>query len=299
MPPRWRVAIVCPTDARRPAWLDAWQAHIDFEWFQVDSEATLPPQTDIVLTPAPRHRSSQPAVNGQLAETPELISLTQDDAWELTSQAETPGVGDAHGQSSPPRVTLFANTPDASVVEIARLAGQLSELSRRVQTLEEEVDRDPLTGLWGRRGWDRFVQKIANSTAPLQPFAVAILDLDRFKGINETQGLAVGDQILQLVAGQLRAALTPHEQLARWGGDEFVVALPVSDSFEAGRRVDALRRVCGEPPSPVTASAGWVFASEENGISHDNCDVTSLFRQADEGLRRAKLSGGNRCEPGI
>lgn len=284
MSPRWRVAIVGSTDAP-PAWLVEWRLADDFDWLQVSPGAPIPAAVDLVLTQS---------ILARPAGSPEA---TDPLVWELAPAVE-PSIRShldfAKGASGVHHIKLPDNLPASSVVAIARLAGDYAVLVREAAKLQIEANRDPLTGLLGRRGWASFVQECTQPTAAPRSIAIAILDLDRFKSINETEGLAAGDQVLRLVAHQLQAVVKLDEQLARWGGDEFILAVPIAKPSEAYRRIDEVRQACSRPPSPVTASAGWSFAQV-----HGQEDFKRLFRQADEGLRLAKLSGGNRCKPEI
>ncbi|MFO0817900.1 MAG: GGDEF domain-containing protein [Pirellulales bacterium] len=283
MSPRWRVAIVGSTDAP-PAWLIEWRLADDFDWIQVSPGTPIPTAADLVLTQTIRARP---------ADSPEA---TDQLVWELSPAVEPPFRSHSdfpNGDYVAHRVMLPDNLAGSSVVTIARLAGDYAALAREAAKLQIEAHRDPLTGLLGRRGWASFVERCTQPNSPPLSIAIAILDLDRFKSINEAEGLAAGDQILRLVAHQLQAIVKPDEQLARWGGDEFILAVPITKPSEAYRRINEVRQVCNQPPSPVTASVGWAFAQ-----IHSHEDFKKLFRQADEGLRLAKLAGGNCCKPG-
>lgn len=92
---------------------------------------------------------------------------------------------------------------------------------RRLVQLEREARQDPLTGLPNRRGlalhWDSLAQDKA----------LLLIDLVGFKAVNDSHGHIVGDALLDQVAARLAAAVPPPGQLSRWGGDEFVAAVPV------------------------------------------------------------------------
>jgi diguanylate cyclase (GGDEF)-like protein len=124
-----------------------------------------------------------------------------------------------------------------------------------------------------------------------------MLDLDRFKEVNDTFGHALGDQLLMDVAGRLRQAVRESDTVARLGGDEFVVFLPEI------RKDKAVLRVAGK----ILAAFGKDFILEGHEIRsstsigialfpEDGKDGRTLLRKADEAMYRAKERGGNRYE---
>ena len=127
--------------------------------------------------------------------------------------------------------------------------------------------------------------------------AVLFLDLDRFKTINDTLGHAAGDQLLRTVAERLRASLRGEDLLARWGGDEFVVALlGVQDHESVMRKANAIIERLAEPHQiegrsvRAPTSIGAAFYPE-GGTSAD-----LLIRNADLALYRAKSAGRGHCQ---
>lgn len=167
--------------------------------------------------------------------------------------------------------------------------GQLHMMLR----LYRQATRDPLTGLFNRRALsERMQQQLESLDRKGHSFSLLMLDLDRFKRINDTYGHQLGDQVLETVAGILRDALRETDVAGRWGGEEFLVALPGSTSEDAGQVAERLRtRIRGTPvPLPggdslsVTTSIG--LAVRESGESLDD-----LVRRVDEALYAAKAAG--------
>src|SRR5439155_15333968 len=120
--------------------------------------------------------------------------------------------------------------------------------------------------------------------------AVLMLDIDRFKAVNDTFGHAVGDLVLREVAHTLRDSTRPEDLVARYGGEEFVMALPVAAPDLATERAErirhnlAARRISvGGRTLRVTVSVGLAFAPSDRP-----CSATSLISMADRCLYRAK-----------
>lgn len=169
-------------------------------------------------------------------------------------------------------------------------------------TLRDELARladfDPLTGLLNRRGLrsrlERMMRSPAEARAPAD-VAVALLDLDEFKLINDRHGHQVGDEVLAEVARRLHAGAGPGDLVARTGGEEFMLvwAAPAGEAEAAGEQWRAL--IGGCPISSqvgevgVTASVGVAIAPWQVGTSFD-----SLVGRADHALYAAKRAGRNR-----
>lgn len=150
-----------------------------------------------------------------------------------------------------------------------------------------ELRTDPLTGLGNRGALDsmlnaQFALKIRYET----PFSLVIVDIDHFKDLNDKQGHLYGDKMLCNLSGLLKDTLRSVDLLARYGGDEFVVVMPHTESMGATVFAERLR-VKVEQDLPFTVSVG--VASVSNADTPE-----SLFQRADAALYRAK-SGGRNC----
>ncbi|MEA2742525.1 MAG: hypothetical protein QOG25_896 [Acetobacteraceae bacterium] len=149
---------------------------------------------------------------------------------------------------------------------------------------------DPLTGLSNRRHFNEVLRHSLGIASPDAHFAMLMIDLDRFKPINDTLGHAVGDAMLCLVARRLQREIRQEDLLARLGGDEFVILLPAGGKAEvlAERVVEVLSRpflVEGHIAS-ISASVG-IAPFSDNATSADD-----LMRHADLALYSAKSAGG-------
>lgn len=164
---------------------------------------------------------------------------------------------------------------------------------------------DPLTGLHNRRfALPRLSEMFCEAERDGTTLAVMLLDLDRFKQVNDRHGHAAGDAVLATVARRLAAALPPDALLARIGGEEFLAVLPRCTAQSARRFAEDMRQrvMCAAVPLPpdcaetdlsVTVSAGVAL---HLGHSADAmlCDPEMLLARADRALRGAKGSGRNR-----
>jgi diguanylate cyclase (GGDEF)-like protein len=159
---------------------------------------------------------------------------------------------------------------------------------------------DDLTGLRNARYFRiRLREELARAVRQKEPIAVAIIDLDHFKMVNDRYGHPVGDELLARIGDALDAATRRGETSARVGGEEFAFLLPGSDGRSAARAAERMRKAIasvvlkgddGEEIS-VTASAG-VASTAENEVDDD----TALYARADEALYQAKQRGRDRVE---
>jgi diguanylate cyclase (GGDEF)-like protein len=176
------------------------------------------------------------------------------------------------------------------LAEIVRLRREkeLTELSRDV--LEDLAQRDPLTHLDNRRGWELAIERLQGEDLHA-PLCVALLDLDFFKQVNDTCGHGVGDDVLQSVAVQLLRNVRDHDTVARLGGDEYGVLLPGVEAEFAAAVVERIRKAASiELPAggTISASAGYALGRV--------VDVEQLTDKADKALQRAKRQGRERTE---
>jgi diguanylate cyclase len=171
-------------------------------------------------------------------------------------------------------VTLLADQTGVALRQAALIA-----------ELESLALTDPLTGLTNRRGWDQqLAVLIASARRTGRALTIALADLDHFKNYNDAHGHPAGDALLVGFARSARAALRTSDQVARWGGEEFGLALPECAGEEAAV---VLRRVLAAVPDGQTCSIGYAsWDGQESG--------TALLERADHALYEAKSSGRNR-----
>ncbi len=163
--------------------------------------------------------------------------------------------------------------------------------------LQRQIAIDPLTGVYNRRGLAPVLQReLAHYKRYRGDFSLVLLDLDRFKDLNDAYGHAAGDAVLIAVAETIRSRLRETDVLARIGGEEFLILLPHTTLPEAQAVVEVLfEAIRGKkhalPGADVQATASWGIT---NTSVCKNADAQELFRQADAALYRAKRTGRDR-----
>ena len=180
---------------------------------------------------------------------------------------------------------------------VAHLLSTALERDREERATRHAALHDPLTGLPNRTLLhDRLEHALARRRREGVEVAVLMLDLDGFKVINDSLGHGVGDELLLAVAPRLRAAVRPHDSVARVGGDEFVAVCELQSRDDAvgvaDRVADVLRHpiVLGSSEHFISASVGIAVA----GAAHETPE--SLLRDADAAMYRAKARGRGRYE---
>lgn len=156
---------------------------------------------------------------------------------------------------------------------------------------------DPLTGLFNRRYALPHLTRIAERAAETRrPFAVMVLDMDRFKAINDRHGHAAGDAVLEMVARQLTANLRAVDLIARIGGEEFLVALPETTPEKASAAAERLRETIGEMLVDLPGGKGRLQVSVSIGVAlceGQSCSAEGMMARADAALYAAKAAGRN------
>jgi diguanylate cyclase (GGDEF)-like protein len=173
------------------------------------------------------------------------------------------------------------------------LARPLLRAFRWTEEQASEARIDSLTGLANRRALEEILAaEISRAHRFAHQLAVVLLDLDRFKEINDSFGHAAGDVMLRAVSRLLTSLARQGDTVARWGGEEFVVVLPETDLAGAQRFAERLRRT-------IEAHAvGEMKTSASCGVATMLPDdtVEELLGAADQALYRAKSNGRNRTE---
>ncbi|GGS01370.1 hypothetical protein GCM10008960_30060 [Deinococcus sedimenti] len=170
---------------------------------------------------------------------------------------------------------------------------QAIEAEVRAVAFAEAALRDPLTGIPNRAGAKRRLDHLCAAARRGRSGAVALLDIDHFKSVNDRFGHAVGDEVLRRVAGTVTRAIREVDQLARYGGEEFLLLLEGLQLPEARRACQRVGQLITEidwsdvaPGLRVTASIG--VAMIEAGLNQEQ-----VLRQADDAMYAAKAAGRN------
>lgn len=184
------------------------------------------------------------------------------------------------------------------VTEMKRLVGDLREQLRQNETLrqalKEQAIRDPLTGLFNRRWMEETLQReLSRAKREQGSVVLCLLDIDHFKSVNDRFGHAMGDQILQALAGNIQAMIRETDVGCRYGGEEFLLVLPGASITHGKAKIEVLRQAFAantfapEGPASVSFSAGLAAFP-----SHGD-DAKTLIKRADEALYQAKAAGRN------
>lgn len=178
-------------------------------------------------------------------------------------------------------------------------AEQTADIERRSKNLEELARRDGLTGIYNRNHLDDMLQWEFESCSKNEtPISVAFLDLDHFKLVNDTHGHQVGDVVLRQIAHCIESSKRIRDSVGRYGGEEFVLIMPGTNSSDALAAVERLQEKIREQRIPladgetlgVTASIGLATNDEGAGFNK----VEQLVNAADIAVYEAKQAGRNR-----
>jgi two-component system, cell cycle response regulator len=199
-------------------------------------------------------------------------------------------------------VVAFAqpSSPEAEAVLNAVLPGLAVALNNSLnhEDLQRVAALDPLTGVLNRRyGLQRLTEEFGRSDRSGDPLGVLMLDLDRFKTVNDTYGHLVGDHVLQAVVRATRQVLREGDVLLRYGGEEFLIVLPGAGAEDLAEMAERVRRSVAETDIieagqriPVTVSIGGTSLMDAKATNPQE-----LIGVADTALYTAKESGRDRC----
>lgn len=161
--------------------------------------------------------------------------------------------------------------------------------------LHSLASRDPLSGLLNRRGFHELADPLlALSGRRDAPVALAVIDLDDFRRLNEQGGHALGDHAIARVGARLLAESRAEDVVARFGGEEFVVLMPLTDAEGAWRFAERLRLAVAAELAGLAAAPSGMTASIGLVVARGPADFPALYRRADEALYRAKAEGKDR-----
>ena len=254
------------------------------------------------------HRG-QDANSDFLSWVPDIVPIDAEDAWHPEDALFAPltaangsrlgilSVDLPHDGRRPTATTYSAleafAVSTALAIEHATLRSR-AESSER--TLKELAKFDSLTGVGNRSMLFERLEHAATARPERRSLlALAFIDLDGFKVINDSYSHDIGDLVLRRVAGRIRRVVRPHDTVVRWGGDEFIVLLEQFD--DAAVAEDVALRILEAAAEPirdhdqewsVTVSVGLAFCR-----AVDMLDVDELVRRADAAMYRAKRAGGN------
>lgn len=249
--------------------------------------------------------------SGVSGESLEIHDLLRDDRWPERWRASVLDEGFRSVAATPIRsslgaivgvLTMFGRRPGlGSVAHLQMLAAaDLASIAIEKHLLNERLEfqalHDALTGLPNRTLFaDRFDQAIAHARRNKTTTALAFVDLDGFKPVNDTHGHSVGDALLREVATRLVGCTRTTDTVARLGGDEFCVIL--TDLEDLSQAVPIVREIVRSLSASVRLGEREVTVSASVGVtafSQHGEDAETLYRLADQAMYRAKSAGGRR-----
>jgi len=193
------------------------------------------------------------------------------------------------------QVLLVHRNAAGEVEYLSTIARDISERKRFEAELQHQATHDILTGLPNRiLLMDRLSSEMERARHANNFVAVLFLDLDNFKRINDSMGHAVGDALLQQIAGRLQTALRPNDTIARHGGDEF--AIIAGDLTRSESVLAVLRKIYAAFERPMSLGAQEAYITFCTGIAiypHDGANVEELLRNAGTAMYRAVGAGHN------
>ncbi len=155
----------------------------------------------------------------------------------------------------------------------------------------EMVVSDPLTGLGNRRFFDRNMLSMSEQATENKPYSMIIFDVDNFKRVNDILGHDVGDSVLKRIASRLASNLRAVDVISRYGGEEFVIAMPNTKANAAHMAADRIRALISGSPVSIDGEALNVTVSAGVAQFREGETPKDVFKRADEALYKAKQGG--------
>ncbi len=183
------------------------------------------------------------------------------------------------------------------------LSNSLQRLAGRIADVEKLASTDQLTRLLNRLACLQILGvEIERANRYGRALAVALIDIDHFKQVNDTHGHAAGDEVLRHIANLLRASVRSVDSLGRYGGEEFLLVMPETDVDGGLATAENLRRIAGRTALVIEAPAGafevtvTISAGVTGGDGTTRLDIDRLLREADTALYAAKGLGRDQAQ---
>jgi diguanylate cyclase (GGDEF)-like protein len=197
------------------------------------------------------------------------------------------------------------NNTDSNNPVVQRLLLELAELKSQFDALQKSATTDPLTKAMNRGELERRIcAELERARRSGKPVSIVFFDLDNFGQFNNKFGHQVGDQVLIRSVNMIKSMLRPYDEIGRYGGEEFVIVLPGTNSFEAH---DIAQRICAEMVDTpyifgnhreiITVSMGVASSEDLSGKTNQeiNKRLELIIKQANEAERAAKADGKARA----
>ena len=226
----------------------------------------------------------------EIRSTPILVLVSDGESRKL-AQALDMGVNDYLMRP------VDRNELKARVKTQLRKKHYADKLRHNMQLSLEMAITDQLTGLHNRRYMARHLETLMKNASASKPISFLIMDIDFFKRVNDTHGHDIGDEVLREFAARVSANVRGIDLACRYGGEEFVVVMPDTDTAFAYSIAERLRQSMEQTPIPISRDPNQISITVSIGIaSSSGGDDSSdkLLHRSDQALYRAKREGRNR-----
>lgn len=192
-------------------------------------------------------------------------------------------------------ITIWVLVVLVVVVLLWRLFASRTRLEAMNAELERVARIDSLTGMYNRRHVEEQLEGLVSAAKRHgTELSVLMIDVDGFKGINDTHGHRAGDLALRQAATAIRSALRMEDSLGRWGGEEFLAVLPTTDAAGALVVAQRLRKRVATSPARLANGTGVSLTVTVGGAAlAEGDDVNDLLKRADSALDLGKAGGRN------
>ncbi len=181
-----------------------------------------------------------------------------------------------------------------------RIVQLQSELLEAKKTLEIQSRTDPLTGVLNRRAiLSQIGSELSRANRENTNVSILMLDLDHFKTINDTYGHLAGDAVLRECMRRVELTVREYDSVGRFGGEEFIVVLPGSNTDDTIAVAERIRLSMNETPADVAGISIPFTISQGLATSNGQSTVDEMIAMADQALYRAKENGRNRVEKAL
>jgi diguanylate cyclase (GGDEF)-like protein len=203
---------------------------------------------------------------------------------------------DAAGECSGDVVLIRDITEQQIAAETLR--ARLGQIEALQEELREQAIRDPLTGMYNRRYLDETLEReLGRAQREGYPVSLVMIDVDRFKSVNDTFGHATGDSVLRVIGDRLRAETRLGDMACRLGGDEFLVLLPNTAAEAAHARAEYWRRTIEDAVNTAAGGLGYSNTTISLGVAsfpRNGHTAHDVLAAADAAVYAAKAAGRNR-----
>jgi diguanylate cyclase (GGDEF)-like protein len=181
-------------------------------------------------------------------------------------------------------------------LQVARMSESQLALARSNEELQMKANIDVLTRIWNRRAIMEIAESERRKAKATTTISALLIDIDRFKNINDTKGHPAGDEVLRVVGQRLRAAIRTEDSVGRYGGEEFLVLMTDVELDEVLRMAERIRTNLASAPVEFEQHAIELTCSVGVAIGGIGEQIDSLISRADQALYRAKAKGRNCVE---